>query len=239
MRKYLLPRMASVLLLVLLVGALLPHTALANSQPASIQVTGTAVVTATPDIAYITLGVETQDLSADKAAQENANLMAQVLAALEELGLTEKELATSGYNIYGSTQVINRGTDKEETVTTYWVTNRINITTRDLDSIGEIVDRAVKAGANQVQGITFDVEDKQAMQLEALKNAVRQGMAKAEAMAEAAGLTLGALVNMSESYSSYAPLVSAVAYRAEASAGTSITAGDVEVSATVQMEFTF
>ena len=74
--------------------------------------------------------------------------------------------------------MINRGTDKEETVTTYWVTNRINITTRDLDSIGEIVDRAVKRGANQVQGITFDVEDKQAMQLEALKNAVRQGMPK-------------------------------------------------------------
>src|SRR5690606_24571336 len=129
-----------------------------------------------------------------------------------EMGLTEKEVSTSGYNIWGSTQTVNRGTDKEETVTTYWVQNRINITTKNLDSVGEIVDRAVKAGANQVQGIRFDVQDKQALQLEALKLAVQQGMGKAEAMAEAAGVTLGELVSMSESYSSYAPMVRAVAY---------------------------
>lgn len=116
--------------------------------------------------------------------------------------------------------------------------NRINITTKNLDSVGEIVDRAVKAGANQVQGIRFDVQDKQALQLEALKLAVQQGMGKAEAMAEAAGVTLGELVSMSESYSSYAPMVRAVAY-ADAAVGTSISPGEVEVSASVQMEFAF
>ena len=129
MRKYLLPRMASVLLLVLLVGALLPHTALANSQPASIQVTGTAVVTATPDIAYITLGVETQDLSADKAAQENANLMAQVLAALGT-GTDRKNLAPAATHLRFHSGDQPRHRQRRNS---YHVlgTNRINIT-RDL-----------------------------------------------------------------------------------------------------------
>ncbi|WP_461361634.1 SIMPL domain-containing protein [Candidatus Darwinibacter acetoxidans] len=221
------------LLMLLVAGA-----ALADAEPKRLQVSGTAVVTGDPDIAYITVGVETQNPSAEKAAQDNASIMAQVLAALREMGLTEKEVSTSGYNIWGSTQTVNRGTDKEETVTTYWVQNRINITTKNLDSVGEIVDRAVKAGANQVQGIRFDVQDKQALQLEALKLAVQQGMGKAEAMAEAAGVTLGELVSMSESYSSYAPMVRAVAY-ADAAVGTSISPGEVEVSASVQMEFAF
>ncbi|HOB41455.1 MAG: SIMPL domain-containing protein [Limnochordia bacterium] len=238
MRRTLLKTGIVTLLVVLLSGAVSP-AALASSDQKRLQVSGTAVVTASPDIAYITLGVETQDPSAEKAAQDNANIMARVMAALRDLGLTEKEVSTSGYNIYGSTQILNRGTNQEETVVTYWVQNRINITTTDLEGLGEIIDAAVKAGANQVQGIRFDVQDKQSLQLEALKLAVRQGRAKAEAMAEAAGVTLGELITMGESYSSYAPMVSAVAFRADAQAGTTISPGDVEVSATVQMEFAF
>ncbi|HPT84281.1 MAG TPA: SIMPL domain-containing protein [Limnochordia bacterium] len=237
MRKALFSQVLLTLLLLAVLGTALP--AQASPEPGRLQVTGTAVVTASPDIAYITLGVETQDPSAHLAAQANAEIMARVLAALAELGLTKKEVSTSGYNIYGSTQVINRGSDREETVTTYYVQNRINITTQDLDNLGEIIDRAVKAGANQVQGIRFDVQDKQALQLEALRLAVRQGRAKAEAMAEAAGLVLGDLLTMNESYSTYAPMVTAVAYRADAAVGTAINPGDVEVSATVQMEFAF
>lgn len=205
----------------------------------SIQVTGSAIVTGAPDVAYITLGVETRDASAEIAAQENATRMASVFAALKALGLTDKELATSGYNVYSSNQVQNRGTEDEVTITTYHVQNRINITVTDLASVGQIIDTAVKAGANQVQGIRFDIEDKQAMQLEALKNAVAQGMIKAAVMAESAGLTLGGLATMNESYSSYAPMVSTMALRADTSASTIINPGDVEVSATVNLEFWF
>lgn len=228
-----------VLVFSLCLGAMFPALALANSEPGRLQVSGSAVVTGAPDIAHITLGVDTQDVSAEVAAQENANLMANVFAALKSLGLTDQELTTSGYNIYSSSQVVGRGTDEEITVTTYRVQNRINITTKDLDSVGEIIDAAVKAGANQVQGISFDVEDKQAMQLQALQNAVQQGVGKAKAMAEAAGVDLGKLASMSENYSSYAPMVNTMAMRADAVSGTTINPGDVEVSATVQLEFWF
>lgn len=228
------------ILTVLLLSLCLGGIAQANTQErGSIQVTGSAVVTGAPDVAYITLGVETRDTSAEIAAQENATRMTSVFAALKALGLTDKELTTSGYNVYSSNQMQNRGTEDEVTVTTYQVQNRINITVTDLSSVGQIIDAAVKAGVNQVQGIRFDIEDKQAMQLEALKNAIAQGMAKATVMAESAGLTLGGLATINESYSSYAPMVSTMALRADTSANTTINPGDVEVSATVNLEFWF
>jgi uncharacterized protein YggE len=162
-----------------------------------------------------------------------------VFDALYALGLTDKELTTSGYNIYSSTQVLNRGLQNEEYITTYHVHNRINVKTKDLTSVGQIIDAAVKAGANQVQGVTFDIEDKQEMQLEALKNAIRQGMAKAEVMADAAGITLGGIASINENYASYAPVVSAMAFRLDAAAETTINPDDVEVTATVNLDFWF
>lgn len=236
-------RVLIVVMLSLCSGVIVPGLALANSEPAqergSIQVTGSAVVTGSPDVAYITLGVETKDASAEAASRDDANRMSKVFAALKALGLTDKELATSGYNVYSSTQVLGRGTDTEVSITTYHVQNRINITTKELNSVGQIIDVSVKAGANQVQGIRFDIENKQAMQLQALKDAVQQGKAKAEIMAEAAGVTLGGLSTMNENYSSYAPIVSTMALKADFAAGTTINPGDVEVSATVNLNFWF
>lgn len=233
-----------ILVVSLLTAFIVPGQVLAverTEHSGSIQVTGTAVVTGSPDMAIITLGVETKDPSAQVASQENANRMETVFAALKEMGLSEKELTTSGYNIYSSNQVIARGTENEVTVTTYHVQNKITITTKELDKVGTIIDVAIKAGANQVQGIRFDIQDKQAMQLQALKNAVQQGKAKAEIMAEAAGITLGGLATMNESYSSHAPVISTMAARSEAFAAspTTINPGEVEVSATVSMNFWF
>src|SRR5690554_4594643 len=131
MRKSLLKVGVLVVLLLSLPSAVLAE---AGQERGSLQVTGSAIVTGAPDVAYITLGVETRDVSADKAAQENADRMARVFAALSALGLSEKELTTSGYNIYSSTQVQNRGMQDEEYITTYHVHNRINVTTKDLTS---------------------------------------------------------------------------------------------------------
>jgi uncharacterized protein YggE len=210
-----------------------------SSNGGRLDVTGNAVIVGAPDVAYITIGVETKDSSAEVAAQENANRMASVFAALQALGLKDQDLSTSGYNVYNSTQVHNRGTNDEVTTTTYHVQNRINVTTSDLSGVGQIIDAAVRAGANQVQGVRFDIKDKQAMQLEALKHAVEQGMAKANVMAQSASITLGGLATINENYSSYAPMVNTMALRADSVQGTTINPGDVEVSATVNLSFWF
>lgn len=206
-----------------------------------LRVVGNAVISAAPDTAHITLGVETSDRSADQAAQENAERMARVLAALKTLGLTDSEISTSGYNIYSYDQTFNRNTAEETTITTYNVQNRINVTTNDLDQVGKIVDVAVKAGVNQIQGVRFDLADKQELQLQALKNAIKQAKGKAKAMAESAEIILGGIATITEDYGTYAPMNDTMVFKAQESrgAGTSINPSDIEVSAKVTMEFWF
>lgn len=206
-----------------------------------LKVTGTAVISGAPDVAYITLGVETRNQSAEEASQENAERMGKVMAALKELGLDDKAITTSGYNIYSYQQTVDRNAPEPQTITIYTVQNRINVTTTKLKEVGKIIDAAVKAGVNQVQGIRFDIKDKQEMQLLALQKATEQARLKAEAMAESAGVVIGGLALMEEEYASYAPMTDMVMMRAESfmEAETSISPGDVEVSARVWMEFYF
>ncbi len=205
-------------------------------------VTGNAVITAAPDTARITLGVETSDTSAETAAAENAERMAEVMAALKAMGLTDAEISTSGFNIYSYNQTVNRNTPDEKTVTTYQVQNRITIITKDLERVGKIVDAAVKSGANQVQGIQFDLADKQELQLQALQNAVKQAKMKAEAMAESAGITLQGIFTLNEDSGSYVPLQDTMVMRASAlgkEADTSITPGEIEIAARVTAVYWF
>lgn len=230
--------------LILLITMFIVPIASANNPETtkgSLQVTGQAVVTGTPDVAFITLGVETSNLSASIATQENADRMAKVFEALKALGLQDEELTTSSYNIYSSNQILERGTKDEKIVTTYKVQNRLKITTTNLDNVGKIVDVAIDAGANQVQGIQFDIKNKQDMKLQALKNAVTQAKAKAEVMADVAGIHLGGLVSMNENYGSYAPMVDygAMTLRADVAnmSTTAINPGQIEVSASVSLNF--
>lgn len=238
-------KLSLALVILTLVGTLtLPIFAASNLIPENssrLNVNGNAVISVAPDTAYVSLGVETSNPSAEVASEENATRMARVLAALRELGLTEKEISTKGYNIYSYNQVLNRGTNEETTVTTYQVQNKIEITTTNLEQVGKIVDVAVKAGANQVQGIRFDLADKQELQLKALENAIKQARSKAEVMAAAAGVELGGIVSLNEDYASYAPMYDTAVMRAQAFSNieTSITPGDVEISAKVTMVFWF
>ena len=138
--------------------------------------------------------------------------------------------------------MVNRSAPSEETITTYQVQNRINITTKNLDQVGRIIDAAVKAGANQVQGIRFDLADKQELQLQALQSAIKQAKMKAEAMAASAGVELQGIVSINEDYGTYVPLQDAMVMRAASYANqaeTSITPGEIEVTARVTMVFWF
>ncbi len=209
---------------------------------ARLQVTGNAVITADPDTALITLGVETSSTSADKAAAENAERMASVLEALEALGLEGSTISTSGYNIYSYSDTFARTTSDEAITTTYNVHNGITITTKDLDQVGRIVDTAVKAGANQVQNVRFDLADKQEMQLQALAIAIEQALAKADVMAKSAGETIGGVVSVSEEYGTYVAKNESLQMMAggfDRGATTSINPGEIEVTAQVTMVFWF
>ena len=110
--------------------------------------------------------------------------------------------------------------------------NQVNIQTTKLEDVGTIIDLAVKAGANQVQGITFDTVNKAELQLKALQNAVRQARQKAEAAAVGAGVTIKE-VYLLLNRAMLMLYTEALAFRASAAdaAKTPITPGDVEIRA--------
>lgn len=225
------------LVLVLALGS--ANAASVPEHSGRLEVTGNAVITAAPDTAQVILGVETANTSAERATTENAERMASVLNALESLGIDASAISTSGYNVYSYSDTY--GTEKPAE-TTYYVHNRITITTDELDQVGKIVDVAVKAGANQVQSVTFDIVDKQEMQLQALEVAIKQALAKADVMSRSAGQTLGGIVSINEGYGTYVAQneslkMMAVGY--DGGASTSITPGEVEVTAQVTMVFWF
>lgn len=206
-----------------------------------LKVKGNAVVTVSPDIAHITLGVETSHSSAERATQENARKMANVFVALKNLELEDYDISTSGYSVYSYDEFKKNSDNEDVVVTTYKVRNNINIKTKDLNETGTIVDVAVKAGANQIHGIWFDLNDKQELQLQALKLAIDQAKAKGTAMADASGISLGGIASLTEDYATHAPMQESMMMRNTlgGSAGTSFNPGDVEITAQVTIEYWF
>ena len=218
------------------------HASTLSENSSRLQVTGNAIITGAPDTARITLGVETSSTSADSAASDNAERMARVLEALKNMGIQESEIGTGGYNIYSYRDTFPRTTfDETSEQTTYNVHNRITITTHDLDQVGKIVDAAVKAGANQVQSVDFDLKDKEDMQLQALDAAIKQAMIKANVMAESAGVALGGIASIEEAYGTYVARDESLHKMVAGFGGaqTSIIPGEVEVTAQVNIVFWF
>ncbi|HBN95985.1 MAG TPA: hypothetical protein DDZ66_06775 [Firmicutes bacterium] len=206
-----------------------------------LQVTGNALITAAPDTAHIALGVETSGASVKNAVSENAERMASVLEALKSLGLESSAVSTSGYNIYSYSDAFSAGTIRPA-ATTYNVHNCITISTKNLDQVGRIVDAAVAAGANEVQNVTFDLADKEEMQLRALEIAIEQALGKADVMAKTAGETIGGIVSVHEEYGTYVAKnesLQVMGVGFDRGATTSINPGEVEVTAQVTMVFWF
>jgi uncharacterized protein YggE len=203
----------------------------------NIQVVGNGKITVKPDIATIHVGIETRNESADAAASANAERMEAVLNALKSVGIAEKDIQTTNYSIYADQQ---RGPNGEIIGSTqYVVSNMVRATVRNLDQVGEVLDRVVDAGANQVHGISFGVADMSAIQLQAEESALDDAKARAEKLAAKAGVQLGEILSISETIGS-APMPVDAYYKevAQAAAGAvPVQPGELEFNAQVQVVY--
>ncbi len=143
-----------------------------------------AKVTVEPDIAYLTLGATTSNVKASDAAQENAVIMEDILAAVKQAGVDEADIRTQRYNVemdydYGGLTPTLKG---------YIVSNSLNITIYDLTIVGDVLDAATRSGANEITSLVFDKEDKSAAYDEALTLATKRAMEKVDVIAAAAGM---------------------------------------------------
>ncbi len=152
--------LTAVILVAIALSACGPATIVANpaAPQRTLSVTGTGTVNMTPDIAYINIGVHTEKPAATDAVAENTTQTQQVVDALKAAGVDVKDIQTTNFSIYPNTQFDPQTNQKIGT--TYVVDNTVNVTVRQLDKLGALLDATVSAGANSVNSIQFDVFDK-------------------------------------------------------------------------------
>jgi uncharacterized protein YggE len=174
---------------------------LGQSQPRTINVTGNAEVILEPDIAYVSIGVHTEAKSAKAAVATNNSQTQAVIDAIKAQGVDEKDIKTTNFSVYQSEKFAPTG----ESLGTYFMAdNTVNVTIRDITKIGDVLDASISAGANNIYGITFDVEDKETALASGRDQAMVNAEAQAEELASAAGVTLGEVQSIS--YYSSAPV---------------------------------
>jgi len=171
-----------------------PGPTVAFSSAEGLTVHGHTEMKVKPDIAYVNIGVVTQARDSAQAVQDNAARATALLKALKQAGTADKDIQTQFYGVqpqydYNSSPAVLTG---------YQVTNSVQVTVRDLTKVGQVIDKAAQAGGNQVNGVTFDLADRTQAEGQALAMAVTEARAKANVMAQAAGVSLGRLLNLSE-----------------------------------------
>jgi len=230
--------LALVLAMVGLCGCTTPAQVNLVNQQEGIFVTGEGEVMAVPDIATLRLGIEAQAETVAEAQSQAAEAMSKVMDALIDNGVAENDIQTQYFSIRQVTRW--DWEDEEEIVVGYRVTNMVTAKIRDIDKAGAIIDAVAEAGGDltRVEGISFSVDDPSSYHEEAREEAMADAKAKAEQLAELAGVTLGKPTYISEGV--WTPPIPSDIYRGEAAPAveTPIAPGEMEISLTVQVVYT-
>ncbi|HET59234.1 MAG TPA: DUF541 domain-containing protein [Chloroflexi bacterium] len=171
-----------------------------SSNPHTVSVSGMGEVYLKPDVAYVTLGIRTQSDEAGSAVSENNSVADAIMAALQGKGIAEGDIRTSSFNVYWNDEWQGEGVPMKRS---YVVENMMEVTVKDFDDLGSVLDAALGAGANSVYNVRFDVLDKTEAAKVARELAVANAMAQAQQLADAAGITLGDIMNLSTYGSGY------------------------------------
>lgn len=200
-----------------------------------LSVTGSGESRIAPDLAVVSLGVTSQAESATEAMRDNSNQQAAVIEALRGAGLQAADIQTSGVNL---SPLMDYGDGRAPRITGYRASNMVSVRVADVARLGEVMDAIVAAGANEINGISFQREDSASAEDDARRAAVDDARRKAEVLSAAAGLTLGPVLTIRDAPQSQGP--APVMMRAEMAAqdsGTPIEAGELSVSAEIQIVY--
>lgn len=210
-----------------------------------LRVSGSASVKVKPDIATVNCGVLTMNADAKLAQEENAKIMTDVIAALKAMGIAEEDIKTSNYNMYPnydySTPDAKYGGAPK--IASYSVNNNISVTVRDILKAGEVLDTCASKGANNAGNIQFTLSDPTKYYNEALKLAVKNATGKADVLSSAVSVKIGTPSKITEVSSYYNPPVayaeSSNFAMKDASARTPVQAGELEISAQVELVYNY
>jgi uncharacterized protein len=209
----------------------------AEPVPRTLTVSGTGIATAVPDEASFSTGVVSQAPTAAAALSANTRAMAAVVATLKRQGVADKAIQTSNVALSPQYQSCKPNVDCPQKIVGYEVANTVTVTV-GLDKAGAALDALVAAGANRIDGIAFAVHDAKPLFAVARTEAVKEAIAKAEAYARAAGVSLGPIQSIGEGGDGAPmPVNALMGYRAKAGA-VPIEAGEAKFAATVSITWT-
>lgn len=197
---------------------------------------GEGVVQAVPDRAFITVGAESRASTAREAQQRNTDAMTPVLAKLKSAGIAPENIRTVGYDVeyewdYVNNRRVGRG---------YVARNTVEVRIDAVDRLGELLELAVGSGATTLGGIRFDLKDRNALEREAIRQAVLNARAKAETAAMVSGRTLDRVIRIEE-HGIVSPPMPVRMLREVAQAGAAadnaapISSGQIEIRASVTL----
>lgn len=198
-----------------------------------ITVVGQGEAKGAPDTANIQLGVQTEAATAREALTNNNTQMEALIAKLKELGVADKDIQTSNIGIYP------RYDNNGRRIEAYQVTNTVSVRIRNITDTGALLDRVVDAGANNVNGISFMIDDATQLQQTARDAAVADARTRAEAMAKAAGVTLGQVLAISETIGQPPVPMLMRAEAADMAAGSAVPVQTGEQTIGAQVQITF
>jgi uncharacterized protein YggE len=240
----------TIVTLLLVAAWLLPGPAPAAAQTAvttegepmtqrTISVSGTGSASTQPDMAVVTVGVTSEATEASDALTQNSTQMAAVIDALKKGGVLAKDIRTQTIRLsprYEQPPRTAGGAQKPAELVGFKANNVVEARVRELADLGELLDAAVQAGGNQIQGIRFEIEDPSVLLVQARDAAWEDALAKAEQLVDLAGAELGPALTIQEFSSTPRPYegARAVAFDAQAAA-VPIEAGEQNVQIQVQV----
>lgn len=224
----------SLALVLLLAGFTIDAAAQPQSQPAPlpqqpvIRVTATGTASGQPDIATIQISVVTKAKTAKEAADENARIVTNVLAALRAAMGVGSSVMTVDYNL---SPAYRQGSNGEQITDGFMARNSMRIETGEMSKVGTILDAAIAAGANDVSGVIYTVRNPSKLRAEALTNASREARSRAETLAAANGVKLAGVRLIEEASPSIMPMLR------ESAPTTPIAIGPVQIESTVTIVY--
>jgi uncharacterized protein YggE len=208
-----------------------------GSLPRIVTVSGIGEVKVRPDMATISSGVTSEGPTAQAALAKNNAAMKAVIEALKNSGVSEDDIQTSNFSVSPQYAPYQPGQTTAPRISFYQVSNQVTARVKKLEKLGSVLDSLVQAGSNQISGISFDINEQKPVLDEARKKAVSEAKAKAELYAEAAGASLGRVIQISESVTAMPMNVRFRAEMATADASVPIAAGQNTIAANITITY--
>jgi len=160
----------------------------------TVTASGSGTIQAAPDEARMSFGISKESPNAKSLLADTSKAATRIVAALKKAGIAEKDIQTQNVSLYPQTNFSNGKT----VVTGYNASIEVNVKVRDLATLGDVIAAGTDAGANTVNGPSFDIAEDSPFTAQAIDKAVADARRNAEAMAKAAGGSVGRVVSISD-----------------------------------------